>query len=248
MKRVNNRHENLKRFGDRKDLKTSPTNEQTRMFMNERIPFRRDHHVRSCHTVAIRTSAATADSPHIRLLAPSMKALVDFSRRGYALLETGGRALQSPFLLVLRLYFFWQLFLTGKGKLGNIGKVAEYFTSLGIPLPTLNAYFIGSLECFGSLLLIIGLASRPVSLLIVMSMIVAYLTADFEAISSIFSDPDKFVKADPFPFLLTALIVLVYGPGRFSVDALLQSRTFAKRGRTADDPNRAPTGPSNAKV
>jgi hypothetical protein len=34
-----------------------------------------------------------------------------------------------------------QLFLTGKGKLANIGKVTEFFASLGIPLPTLNAYF-----------------------------------------------------------------------------------------------------------
>jgi hypothetical protein len=72
-------------------------------------------------------------------------------------------------------------------------------------------------------LLIIGLASQTLSLLIVISMAVAYLTADFEAVSNIFSDPDKFVKADPFPFLLTALIVLVFGPGRFSVDALLIS-------------------------
>jgi putative oxidoreductase len=80
--------------------------------------------------------------------------------RAYELLVTGANFLQSPLLLVQRVYFFWQLFLTGKGKLSNIGKVSEFFTSLGIPLPTLNAYFIGSLECFGSLLLIIGLASR----------------------------------------------------------------------------------------
>src|ERR1700739_2589633 len=112
-----------------------------------------------------------------------MKMLIDRLRRGYELLAVGATALQSPFLLLLRLYFFWQLFLTGKGKLSNIGKVSEFFTSLGIPLPTLNAYFIGSLECFGSLLLIIGLASRPLSLLIVISMTVAYLAADFEAVS-----------------------------------------------------------------
>ena len=146
----------------------------------------------------------------------------------------GANALQSALLLALRLYFFWQLFLTGKGKLSNIGKVSEFFTSLHIPLPTFNAYFIGSLECFGSLLLIIGLASRPLALLIVISMTVAYLAADFEAVSSIFSDPDKFVKADPFPFLLTALIVLVFGPGLFSIDALmkriLRRREKAKSG------------------
>ena len=106
----------------------------------------------------------------------------------------------------------------------------------------MNAYFIGSLECFGGLLLIIGLASRPLALLIVISMTVAYVTADFEAVSSIFSDPDKFVKADPFPFLLTALIVFAFGAGRFSVDALLKWRSrklAAKRGRVSD-PNSVP--------
>ena len=71
-------------------------------------------------------------------------------------------------------------------------------------------------------------------------MTVAYLTADFEAVSNIFSDPDKFVKADPFPFLLTALIVLIFGPGRFSVDALLKWRA----GKLAAERRigRAPTG------
>ena len=151
-----------------------------------------------------------------------MNTLKDIIRRASERLVTGASSLESPVLLALRLYFFWQLFLTGEGKLSNIGKVSEYFTSLHIPLPTLNAYFIGSLECFGSLLLMIGLGSRLLSLLIVISMTVAYLAADFEAVSSFFSDPDKFVKADPFPFLLTAVIVLVFGPGSFSIDALIK--------------------------
>ena len=154
-----------------------------------------------------------------------MKVLLDRLHRAYERVFSGGVVLTSVFLLLLRLYFFWQLFLTGKGKLSNIGKVSEFFGGLGIPLPTLNAYFIGSLECFGSLLIIVGLAARPLSLLIAISMIVAYFTADFEAISSILSDSDKFVKADPFPFLLAALIIYVFGAGRFSVDELLQWRT-----------------------
>jgi hypothetical protein len=32
-------------------------------------------------------------------------------------------------------------FFDRKGKLANIGKVSEFFASLGIPLPTFNAYF-----------------------------------------------------------------------------------------------------------
>src|SRR6202008_4766731 len=145
----------------------------------------------------------------------------DIIRRAYELLVTGANSLKSPVLLALRLNFFWQLFLTGEGKLSNIGKVSEFFASLHIPLPTLNAYFIGSLECFGGLLLIVGLASRPLSLLIVISMSVAYLTADFQAVSNIFSDPDPFVKADPFPFLPAPLIVRVSGPGMCSIAALM---------------------------
>jgi putative oxidoreductase len=149
-------------------------------------------------------------------------------RRAYELLVSVANLLQAPFLLLLRLYFFWQLFETGQGKLSNIGRVIGFFRSLGIPLPKLNAYFVSSLECFGSLLLIVGLASRPIALMIVISMSVAYITADFEAVASIVSDPDKFAKADPFPFLLTALIVLIFGPGLFSIDALLKGIFYRK--------------------
>jgi NAD(P)-dependent dehydrogenase (short-subunit alcohol dehydrogenase family) len=65
---------------------------------------------------------------------------INLARHSYEFLLAGSSGLQSPFLLLLRLYFFWQLFLTGKGKLANIGRVSEFFASLGIPLPTLNAY------------------------------------------------------------------------------------------------------------
>jgi putative oxidoreductase len=49
----------------------------------------------------------------------------------------------------------------------------------------------------------------------------AYITADREALMSIFSAPDKFQAADPFIFLFVALIVLVIGPGQYSLDMLL---------------------------
>ena len=52
-------------------------------------------------------------------------------------------------------------------------------------------------------------------------MIVAYITADSEALKSIFSDTEKFTSATPFLFLLTSLLVLAFGPGAFSADRLL---------------------------
>jgi putative oxidoreductase len=151
-----------------------------------------------------------------------MKKLLKLARRRYEALIAAAERCQSPFLLALRLYFFWQLFLIGKSKLSRIEEVSQFIASLGIPLPTLNAYLVGSLECFGSVFLIIGLASRAVAFPIVISMTVAYLTADLDAVQTIFNDPDRFAKADPFPFLFSALIVFVFGPGRFSVDALIK--------------------------
>jgi putative oxidoreductase len=160
--------------------------------------------------------------------------------RGYDLLTAAANLLRSPFLLILRIYFFWQLFLTGEGKLTNIGKISEYFASLGIPLPTLNAYLAGATETFASLLLIVGLASRLAAIPVIIVMVVAYLTADFQAVSSIFSNPDKLVKADPFPFLLAALIVFLFGPGKFSIDALIKWR-FGKRATPTADPDEPAT-------
>jgi putative oxidoreductase len=150
--------------------------------------------------------------------------MIRLFRGGYELLVASGNVLQSPLLLVLRIYFFWQLFMTGQGHLANIGKVSNFFVSLGIPFPTLSAYLSSTVECFGSLLLIIRLASRLTAIPVAITMAVAYLTADLEAVTSIFSDPDKFVKADPFPYFICAPIVLVFGPGRFSIDAIIKSK------------------------
>ena len=54
-------------------------------------------------------------------------------------------------------------------------------------------------------------------------MFVAYVTADREALLSVFSDPGKFYNADPFTFLMASLLVLVFGAGYFSVDRILQA-------------------------
>ncbi len=129
--------------------------------------------------------------------------------------------LRDPFLLAVRLYWGWQFFATGKGKLLNLDKTTEFFTSLNLPLPKLNAIMAGGTECFGGLLLLIGLFSRFISVPLMFTMIVAYLTADFKAVQGIFEDPDSFVSAAPFQFLFASLLIFLFGPGKLSLDALL---------------------------
>lgn len=150
-----------------------------------------------------------------------MKSMIE---QCYRMLNRAAGALQSPFLLVVRLYWGWQFAQTGWGKINNIPKVTGFFTSLGIPFPGLNAHFIAGLEFLGGILLILGLTSRLIALPLAIDMIVAYITADREALFSVISDPDKFSAAAPFTFLVASLIVLIFGPGKFSLDAWLSAR------------------------
>ncbi len=141
----------------------------------------------------------------------------------YTLFLKAANSLQSPFLLLIRLFWGWQFFQTGWAHLNNMPKFIEFFTSLGIPAPSLNAHFIAVLEAGGGILLALGLGSRIISLLLAGDMFVAFLTADREALFSIFSDTDKFYAAAPYTFLFACLIILIFGPGKISLDTLILS-------------------------
>lgn len=136
--------------------------------------------------------------------------------------------LQSPLLLVVRLFWGWQFAQDGWGKLTHLDKVTAYFTDLGLPMPKVSATMTGSIECFGGALLAIGLLARPVAVPLLCTMIGAYATAEKESLQVIFSDPDKFLSADPFHYLFAAAIILAFGPGKLSLDALLFRKSAAK--------------------
>ena len=151
-----------------------------------------------------------------------MTTFVSKMQRAYSLFASGANSLQSLFLLFVRVYWGWQFCQTGWGKLHNLPHVVEFFTSLGIPAPALNAYFVSGLEFFGGILLAVGLGGRLLALMFTGDMLVAYITADRPALLSIFSKPEDFYAAAPFTFLVASLIILVFGPGRYSLDYLLE--------------------------
>jgi putative oxidoreductase len=136
-------------------------------------------------------------------------------------------------LLVLRLVWGWQFLTTGLGKLENHARVTDFFTSLGIPAPGLNAWFVGGLEMAGGALLLLGLLSRPIALLLTGNMLVAYLAADRPALLGVFHDLDAFLKADPFWFLFVSVVVLTLGPGAISLDRFLWRIVTERRERDA---------------
>jgi putative oxidoreductase len=144
-----------------------------------------------------------------------------FIRNSYALLVRITSSLQSVFLLVVRLYWGWQFAQAGWGKLHRMPDVIQFFASLHIPAPAANAWFVTLLEFIGGILLAVGLGSRLLALLSVGDMLVAYITADRDAFLGFFTHPDKFAAAAPFVFLVAWLIILIFGPGKISLDNLL---------------------------
>ena len=129
---------------------------------------------------------------------------------------------QSLFLLVVRLYWGWQLAQNGWGKLHNLDNVIQFFTSLGLPAPGPAAFFVASFELVGGILLALGLFSRIAALGIAIDMLVAYLTADREALLAFFSNPGKFYVADPYTFLFAGVLILIFGPGKIALDSFAQ--------------------------
>ncbi|HYC70349.1 MAG TPA: DoxX family protein [Opitutaceae bacterium] len=135
--------------------------------------------------------------------------------------DRGAAALQSPLLLLIRLYWGWSFAQTGWGKFGRIDEVASWFgESLHIPFPKLNAVMAATTELVGGALLLAGLFARPASVALAFTMVVAYGTAHREELAAIFRETDKFIEAAPFTYLAAAVVVLAFGPGRFSLDHL----------------------------
>jgi putative oxidoreductase len=92
--------------------------------------------------------------------------------------------LQSPFLLLVRLYWGWQLAQSGWAKLHNLSNVSEYFATLDLPMPAQMAVFIAYVEFFGGIFLAMGLASRVTGLVLTINLTMAYVIGDHEALLS----------------------------------------------------------------
>ena len=160
--------------------------------------------------------------------------LTDLARAGYELLIAGASSLKSPFLLIVRLYWGWQMFVSGRAHLSDVPAMVQRFQEWGVPFPTLNVYVSGLTECLCGLLLLAGFASRLITIPLIVNFCVAYLTASREVLVNVFSDPDAFVSDAAFLFLLVSVIVFIFGPGAFSVDAALKKLFVAPRKKEAE--------------
>lgn len=110
------------------------------------------------------------------------------------------------------------LFLsTGWGKAHSLEKVTQFFVSLHIPMPALNAVVVAYSELICGGLLVLGLCTRLATIPLIVSMIVAILTAKLADIHNVFD----LVGADEFTYLCVLIMLALIGPGKLSLDRVL---------------------------
>jgi len=150
--------------------------------------------------------------------------LLHFIDRVYGWVIGAGSCLQSLLLLYMRLVWGHQFFLTGLHKLQNIQDTSRFFGSLGINYSEFVTYSVAIFETVGGILLFVGLISRLAAIPLIVIMVVALSIVHPEAFDGFkfFFEPLALVHQAPYPFLLTSLLVFIFGPGRFSVDAWIK--------------------------
>jgi len=135
--------------------------------------------------------------------------------------------------LLLRLMaggvFFWEGLLKFVYANQGVGR----FTKLGIPFPHFTATFIGGLEIVGGLLLLAGLTTRLIAIPFVVEMIVAILSTKISLFLG--TSPLPLPPSPPqvglwavlhevrseYAQMLTVIFLMVNGPGKWSLDAVL---------------------------
>ena len=128
---------------------------------------------------------------------------------------------QKPLALLLGRLAVGLVFLsTGWGKVHNVEKVTQFFTDLGIPAPGFHAVLVGWSELLCGAALVIGLLTRLATIPLIVSMIVAILTAKRGDIHGFFD----LVAFEEFTYLVLLVMIAILGPGNWAVDRYLAKR------------------------
>ncbi len=139
-----------------------------------------------------------------------LKSIYPFSKN---ILDNG----QSVSLLLARFVVAYGFYDPAMQKWSDIGSVATWFESIGIPFPTLNAYMAASTEFIGVILLTLGLFTRLISIPLMVVMVVAITTVH---LAHGFSAGNNGFEI-PLYYMLFLAIFATHGSGKFSLDYLI---------------------------
>ena len=123
-------------------------------------------------------------------------------------------------LLVTRLTLGILFVSTGWGKVHNLAKITDYFVELKIPAPGFNAVLVSYTELLCGGLLILGLASRFASIPLMVTMVVALISAKASEVHGL---PDLFGQIE-WTYFAMLFVIVAFGPGKVSLDTLFTKK------------------------
>lgn len=122
--------------------------------------------------------------------------------------------------LVVRLFFGYFWLETGWAKLHNLAAFTERFIGWGIPFPAFSAALSAGTEFVAGGLIMIGLLTRLAAIPLIINMVVAIAVVVIKNVGSF----DDFVELDEFVYILIFFWLLMAGPGKVSIDTLINRR------------------------
>jgi len=143
-----------------------------------------------------------------------MNKLIPLYKRFVSLVNKGQDLALLFFRLILA-YGFWE---PAKTKWADINSVAEWFESIGVFAPKLNAYMAATTEMAGVFLLALGLGTRLISVPLIVTMIVAIKIVHWE---NGFPAGDNGYEI-PLYFMLMLICTLTFGAGKLSLDHFIK--------------------------
>lgn len=122
--------------------------------------------------------------------------------------------------LVARIVTGYVFMWTGWYKLNNLPAMIENFRGWGIPFPELMTPFVSGVECFGGILLMLGLLTRIAGGALAVTMVVAIISAKASEIDSF----ETLVGFEESMYFALFFWLAIAGAGKASLDHWLTKR------------------------
>jgi putative oxidoreductase len=131
-------------------------------------------------------------------------------------------------LLAIRLVLAYGFYGPAAKKLADINSIVDWFTQLGLPAPKIQAYLATGTEITGVVLLTLGLATRFISIPLIITMFVAIRTVHW---GNGFDAGNNGWEI-PLYYIIMLSTLFIYGPGKISMDYFINKKFLLSNSKT----------------